>query len=105
MTNTNPIITSYESLVYKTKATMKMFWCFLQTENKYLVILRPWSDQAKPLDYLKMSRLGEPLPKNVALKISDDPKVLAAWIENFEPEKSKYKRKRRSKKTITDTHE
>lgn len=76
-----------------------MFWCFLQSENKYLVILRPWKDQSAPLDYLEMSRQGERLPKNVALKISDDPKELAAWINDFKLEKSKYKRKRKSKKT------
>jgi hypothetical protein len=89
----------YETLIYETKGAVKMYSCFLSEEQKYFVIIRPWGDQTPPLNYLKLCRAGQGLPKNVRAYIHESLGVIKTQIKEYKQEKSKYIRKKRNKKT------
>jgi hypothetical protein len=74
-----------------------MYTCFLKEEQQFFVLLRPWSDQSPPLNYLKMCRAGLQLPRNVVAYINADMGEISAQIKDYKIEKTKYIRKKRIK--------
>jgi hypothetical protein len=74
-----------------------MFCMFLNEEQQFFVVLRPWGDQTPPLNYLKMCRAGLGMPRNVRVYIDADQGEITKQVAAYKVEKTKYIRKKRNK--------